>query len=235
MKKINCNKKFIITLIIVLCIILTSLLLLLIKPNYEKYFKNSISEYRENFFVYKDKDVSVKVYSGQREKTYSLNGVKDKLVDYGVICVSILDSTKLDDDYRFVLTVDDKKYTGNLEKNPYDGSLMADTQNRINDNAKVSLIVASNNNSYSVVLNNVANTFKIDLNKAIDIASKAMISDVKENMVKGYFNGEVCITIITDATNIFSSYYWYSRIVTANGSIYSCAIDVNTGKVLAKN
>lgn len=203
---------------------------------YESYLKNNTAEIRNYLFVGNDDDFDVSFISGKREKNYIVNGYATELVDFGVL--TFFPKNDLDVDYtiaNFVLLVGTNKFEGVLQKNPFDGSLVADIKTNISPTANVTAKIEMGEFSREIKLNCVNADWKIQSEDVYSILSKKFKSEIDKCVVGKSFAGEVYIKILNDADENVSDFYWYVCILTRTGGRLSLIISPDTGETLAIN
>ena len=106
--------------------------------NFKTHAHTYISEYRKNLFANKTGSLLATFTSGERERDYDLTGVKTPLVDFGVLTVKFYMDIG-DTLPTFELKVNNKTYSGQLDKNPYDGSFVYDIETQVDDESDIPL------------------------------------------------------------------------------------------------
>ena len=85
-----------------------------------------ISEYRSCLFYFKGENFIATFTSGKREKDFLYNGIKTRLVPFGVISIKYLSNFDIKESRDYMLLIDSRQYNGKLEYNPIDGTFVAD-------------------------------------------------------------------------------------------------------------
>ncbi len=193
-------------------------------------------EERNTLFTAQDELYSATYSTGKREKDYALDGVKNEMVDFGVVTFSRLDSSPLaKDNYTYLIKINDKEYTGFLEKSSIDNSYSIDIGVATDANSTVTIKVSFTGYTFNQDMCNVTSDFKVDTASALKIANRELkqelnnLSSDKNNKV------ESVMKILKDYSNSeVKSYYWYVGVVSTNGDTMGILIDANTGDVVAK-
>ncbi len=195
---------------------------------------SNLAEVRYNVFSGENDRFTATFMSGQRENPYIVNGICQERVDFGMLTIKFKTADRpMVAQYR--LTVNDKEYTGNLEYNNYDGTLMVDIQQVVADDATIKLTVITDQEEISCDIAPKTTNLEITWRSALEIALAECSEQYKNYISKGKLNGEVYVKIITDLNASFDTYYWYVSIVGTNGSTIGVIIDPHTGQVIAKN
>lgn len=200
---------------------------------YENLLKSNTAEVREFVLEGKSENVTASLVCGKREKEYIVNGYATKLVDFGVLTFEKTDGFE-DELAKFVLLVGTIKFDGDLQKNPFDMSLVADIKTIINQTQKVSVQLIFENKTIDFKLELVNKNWKVDSEKVYEILAKKVSKDIDNFIVKNEFEAEVYIKIINDFDDNVSDYYWYICIIGRKGSRLSLIISPITQEILAK-
>ena len=187
-----------------------------------------ISEYRKNLFVAKTGNMFITFTSGERESDYDLTGYKTPLVDFGVLTV-VFDVDIKDLLPSFQLRVNDKNYSGKLEKNPFDNSYVYDIETQVNDNDDITLTLDDFEQSLKLVC--ISSEWKSTWEDAVEIFNQKYLKEVASHTKQGEFLGEIYVKIVAENKNL-ESVSWYVLCVCQDGSIYACLINPNTKEVL---
>lgn len=199
-------------------------------------FQNNLSEVRRNLFESSDEEVYVTFMTGLREEDYVLDGVSTNKMEFGVVAFSMLKNENLyltQPKYR--LTVNDKVYEGELARNPYDFTYVADIQRVVENSAVISAQIISDKVNTTLNLNNVSNEWKVSYNEVQELGYKAMKSTIKKHSKTKLLDGEVYIKILYETSKPTAEYFWYVGVVFKDGKNISVILDINTGKVLSTN
>ena len=189
-----------------------------------------ISEYRKNLFVGKTSNYLITFTSGQRESDYIMDGTRTNLVDFGVITIkfntpSAFGGQKL----QYELKIDSDTFTGELEINPYDRTLVADIQRQADDNAQMSLYIVDFDET--VALDCWSKNWEVPYTKALDIFAAAHKEAIENNTTGGTLNGEIYIKIVAENNNL-NDICWYVLLVFKNSNTTASLISVKTGQIL---
>ena len=187
-----------------------------------------ISEYRKNLFANKTGNLLATFTSGEREKDYDLTGVKTPLVSFGVLTV-IFDIDIGESTSTFELCVNDKIFTGELERNPYDGSYVYDIQEQVEDDDTITLKINELDQNLKLVC--LSASWHSTWEDAVSIFSQKYNSEIASHSKEGKFLGEIYVKIVSKTRNL-ENIYWYVLCVCQDGKIYSCLVDVNTNEIV---
>jgi len=186
-----------------------------------------ISEYRKNLFVGKSGNVLATYTTGERELDYIMDGNKTNLTDFGVLTVTFFSPQQPSQE--FVLTVNDNKYEGVLELNPYDGTYVFDTECQIDDQANIELYIKNYDQTIKLVC--VSSNWCLNYKQALEIFSNHYQKQLNAHISKGVLNGEIFIKIVSNNKSL-DNIYWYVLCVCRSGDMYACLIDPNTKQIL---
>ena len=201
---------------------------------YYKLTKSSIAEIRHNVFVGSSDNLDITFMSGKREKDYVINGYNTELVDFGIITITIKNPNLKLSDPTFALTIDTLRYEEVLEKNPFDGTYVADIGVVVDNSlSSMTIKVFMGELIEEIQLNNLSYDWKLNSYDALKLACKTLKNELK-SLITNEFLGEVYIKIIKDTIVDDGSYYWYVNFVSRNGIYHSTIIDPLTSEILAK-
>ena len=193
--------------------------------------KANMSEIRKNVFEAENEKFKVSFMSGQRENPYYYDGVSEKKCDFGIFTVyfkEFVGALKVP----FIATINDQKYEGVLEKNPFNESYMVDIERSVSD--EDSIMIQIDNNS-AISLSNISSSWNISWQDALDIGIKELNEELRSVYIKGVFNGECYLKPITDDNFISGEYFWAFILVNTRFERFTVVFDVNSGEVLVKN
>lgn len=203
---------------------------------YENILKSNTAEVQEFLLEGKSNNIKSSLVCGMREKEYKINGYATDLIEFGILTFELPNI----DDYdvslaQYVLTVDTLRYDGELEKNPFNNTLVADIKKIINlsDNITAKLIIGDFVSE--IKLNNVADEWKVNSDDVYQIVSNKFKPDIETLNSNNIFGGEVYVKIINDADMYKGDYYWYVSIIGRKGGTLSLIICPDSKDILAVN
>jgi len=203
---------------------------------YETYLCENISEVREFMLEGKSDNISVNFIGGKRETDYVINGYSTDLIDFGVLTFVLDDVDNYDVSLaNYVLIVGSVRYDGELQQNPFDGTLVVDIGKIIDYNQNVYAKLIIGDYSKEVKLQLVNKDFKINHNDVIKLVVSEYKTELSKIIEDGNFLGEVYIKIINDADENVGDYYWYINIVSRDKGNLSMLISPYTKEILAVN
>lgn len=187
-----------------------------------------LSEYRKNLFVGQGGNYLATFTSGQREKDFIMNGERTELVDFGVLTV------KFNYNFgetlpKFELKVNDKIFSGELEKNPYDGTYVFDIETQVEDSDLLSLYLVDIDENLNLAC--WSKNWNISYKTALEIFLNKHKTHVDNCYEQGKFNGEIFIKIVSNDKQL-SNVCWYILLVCSNGEVHASLIDVNSGEIV---
>lgn len=197
-------------------------------------FQNSISEERQNLFVGENDLVYSTFMSGLREEDYVLDGLSGNLVEFGVISFYV---KNFNDMYlqnpSYALDIDGEIFEGELLRNPYDFTFVADIKKLITNDAKITVTLTSSKINTAFELVCVSKDWVINCEDAKELGYKALKSTLKVNSTSNQLSGEVYVKILYDTSKLNNEFFWCVTVIFENGKESSVVLDNATGKVLS--
>ena len=192
-------------------------------------------EERNHLFTANDDLYSVSLSTGMRESDYNLDGVVGEKVEFGVLTFSRNDNNPLSNDqYSYVVKINEESVSGNLEKNPVNNSYVIDLEMSVPVDATVAVQINFTGYTFKETLTNTSSDFTVDSTTALTIANKELKTEL-ENITSNNTNIEVVMKIIKDSSNTeLNNYFWYIGVVSTTGDTLGILIDANTSEVIAK-
>lgn len=199
--------------------------------NKNRVLLKSVSEYRKNLYVGETQGFTITFTTGKREEPYATDGVRGKMVGFGVLSVKY--ESKLPDDLYYEMFIDTVQYGGKLEFNPYDNSYVADIMKEVSSKDDIYLKIYNHDINIHATLKCVSREWKVSYKDAIRIVSQDMGSDLYDYIDGNKLNAECFVKIVSEDQEM-NKIYWYVHVVCKNGDTYTYLIDVNSGEILAK-
>lgn len=198
--------------------------------------KENIAEIRECLYVGENKEINATLSCGKREKDYVINGYATELIEFGVLTFELLKPVDEFENFEpmFVLFVGTKRYDGVLEKNPFDGTYVADIKKNINTTDVVNAKIMCGTFSSEVNLNLLTDTWEINCEDALKIACKNQKENIKNFEENGAFLAEVYVKIVNDEEINKDEYFWYVNFVGRKGRNFAVIINTQNGEVMAE-
>ncbi|MBQ9791580.1 MAG: hypothetical protein IJW28_03235 [Clostridia bacterium] len=195
---------------------------------------NSISEKRISVASGKTEGVSATIMCGYRERDYVINGVASELIEFCVLTFYIdgfeaYDFIKAD----YILNIGLDRFTGELELNPFDNSLVTDIGKIFNINENVMAKLQLNGKTYKIYFSAVSSDWAVGVDEAIKIYVDTFRTELKNYVVSDKLNGEVYVKILYDTS--MDEYFWHINFVTPNGVNIASVINIHNGEVLTNN
>jgi hypothetical protein len=202
--------------------------------NYYKLSKSNIAEIRHNIFVGSSDNFDITFMSGKREKDYVINGYNTELIDFGIVTITLTNTDINVETPSFALTIETLRYEEVLEKNPFDGTYVADIGVVVNnDLPNISIKIFMGDIVEEATLTNISKSWELDSYGALKLACKSLKEELKP-LIQNEFQGEVYIKIIKDTIVDDGSYYWYINFAGRNGVYHNIIINPLTSVILAK-
>lgn len=195
-----------------------------------------VIESRENLFTACDNLYSVSFSTGMRESDYNFDGIVNKMIPFGVLTLTRNENIPLaNDTYSYIVKIDDKSYSGFLQKSNNDNSYSADLEVNTIGNEKINVQISFTGYTFNKDLENTSANFQVDHFSALKVAEKELKQNIKNLSSDKNVKIEVVMKVMKDYSNTeLKSYYWYVGIVATNGESMGILINANNGEVIAK-
>ena len=194
---------------------------------------NNIAEVRQFLLEGSNESGRCTLVCGIRESDYVLNGVATEGQEFGVVSF-YLNEIEYNKEYNFRLKTPKEEYMGYLEKNPYDGSLVADIGKIIDYSEYVVAEIIIDEKEIGFSLNSISDNFKIDYMEVIKNFSNIYKKELKSIKQNNKFKAELYVKIIEDVT-FDGKYYWQVKVISTLGDSITALISVENGNVMASN
>lgn len=224
------KKKILILLFAIFCIGLTACG----SKNFD--LSNYLIEERQNLYTAQDDLYTTTFSSGMREENYAFDGIKNNMVEFGIVSISRLDSAPMSNDtYAYTVKINDQTYTGELKKSETDNSYSADIQTIAPTDATVSVQIIFTGYSFNKEMVNCSSNFTVDKSSALKIANSNLKQNACELLSDKNTKIEAVMKIVKDSANTeTNNYYWYVGIISTNGDVLGVLIDSANGNIIAK-
>ncbi len=196
-----------------------------------------VIEERYNIYSGADNNYMVTFSSGMREENYALDGIKNNMIEFGILTISKIDNTAMkQQDYSYNITIGDFNASGTLTKNDYyNGCYSVDVNKAALNNEPVTVNITANNVAFSKELDNNSKDFSVDKSAALNIANSELKTEVSELTKDKNNKIEVVVKIINDYSTMgVKNYYWYVGVISTNNETIGVLIDANTGDIISK-
>lgn len=222
--------KFFVVLLICLCLFSSC------NNKYENLLKSNTAEVREFIMEGRSEGINVSLVCGMREKDYKINGYATELIEFGVLTFALDNEENYDEiNANFVLLVGTNRFDGILEKNPFDGTLVADIKQIIDSESNVIAKIMIGDFKKEINLTLVGDDWKVDVEQVYQIVARNFKEQIAMLNSNNIFNGEVYIKILNDADIYKGDYYWYVSIISRKGGTISMIISPYSKEILAVN
>lgn len=200
--------------------------------NYEDF----ISDIRQGVFDGQCESYTVTFTYGQREKPYSLDGVANSKIEFGILSVIFDENIDDDDIVYYSLKINNDITTGTLEKSPYTDQYMADIGKICSDADVLSLDIyfASDTNTKSVVLTNKNKDWDINYEEAFTNGITALSEEIK-TLSNNDTTYELQIKILNEQQTNFGSYFWSVTVISSSGVKHNVVFSTSSTDILVKN
>ncbi len=195
-----------------------------------------VIEKRENLFTACDNLYSVNFSTGEREKSFNLDGQVNSLIPFGILTFTRLDNQPLaNDDYSYLVTIGENTFSGFLTKGINDNSYSADLEMSADQAQNINVKISFTGYTFNKDLENVSKNFQVDTSSAIKVAEKELKENIENVLSDKNVKIEVVMKVLKDHSNEeLKNYYWYVGIVSTNGDTLGILIDANSGDIIAK-
>lgn len=192
-------------------------------------------EERNHLFTANDEMYNITLSTGMREKDYNFDGIVGEKVEFGVLTFARLDNAPLSNDqYNYVVQINEETLSGNLEKNPTNNSYVVDLEMSVPIDATIAVQINFTGYTFKQTLTNSSNDFAVDSENALKIANKEL-QDNLVNLTQNNTKIEVVMKILKDNSNVeLNHYFWYIGVISTNGDTLGILIDANTSEIIAK-
>lgn len=217
-------------------IFLASLTFFGCSTNTEKYLRQNTAELREYLYEGSSDGVCASLIFGKREKNYIVNGYATELVEFGVLTFDVPKDIQIDETIaKYVVTVGTTRYSGDLQKNPFENTLVADIKKNISGVQSVTAKIIAGEFVKEIKLVCINENWKIKSAEVYSLVAKAFKNDFSKMISNNSFAGELYIKIINDSDENTSDYYWYVCVIGRTGGRLSLIVSPKTGEILAVN
>ena len=170
----------------------------------------NLAEVRYNIFSGENQTYFASFMSGERENPYVVNGICDKQVEFGVLTIKYK-TTDCPVVAQYAIKINDSEYSGNLEYNNFDNTLMVDIGKVVDDNAVISLVVKTSKGDEPCTLNPKTQDLEISWRTALEISLAEWGDEFNDYLSKGKLNAEIYVKIISDLNSKFDDYLKQSK------------------------
>ncbi|MDY5676867.1 MAG: hypothetical protein SPK63_03660 [Eubacteriales bacterium] len=204
--------------------------------NTEKTLRKNTAELREYLYEGSVDGVSASLIFGKREKNYIVNGYATELIEFGVVTFDVPEDIEVDETIaKYVVTIGTARYSGDLQKNPFESTLVADIKKSISGVQNVTAKIVAGEFVKEIKLDCVNENWKIKSADVYSLVAKAFKNDFAKMINNNSFAGEVYIKILNDPDENISDYYWYVCVIGRTGGRLSLIVSPKTGEILAVN
>ena len=193
--------------------------------------KSNVSETCTCYFVGETNDYYVNLFSGEREKTYKLDGISTQSTQYALLSVKC--KTKQDNnEIQFSIEINNETTEGVLSANPFDNTIEADIQKTLNCDDEIYVYIKCGDNTQVANLKCISKDFFVNSDTVLDVAIDEVLNqNTQFDPNKKY----ECFIQVLNKDDSAHQYFWIVSIVSSEGDVYNIIIDTTSGKVLAKN
>lgn len=188
---------------------------------------DNMSEITKTYFEGQDENNNIKVSIsvGQRENPYIIDGFHQKTCDFSLVVLT-LDNVS-GNEITASIEINEIIQDINLYFDPRNNTYITDLGYALDEEDKVCIIYGD----HKISLDNISKNFTVDYQKASDIASQKIASQIDEFYASGSFNAECYLKIFTKDNNM----YWGFSIIGQNGKSYNVIINVYNEDIIISN
>ena len=223
------RRKIIVLVVLIICVLVVAFINC--KVDLKSTIKDSLSEIRSELFVGESEHYRAYIASGYREEPYACDGVKNELVEFGVITMRAKSGSINSASYS--LKVDEKEYVGQFEYDPYSSALVVDVEKYISGDNAVELTLTVNGVSEQLSLVNKSKDFAVKIDDVISLIATNYEKELNELLSLNKLQAEIFIKIATDNDFTFDKNYYYISICDKNGNMINFLVDVSDGNIIA--
>ena len=195
---------------------------------------NNISE--ERIFVLEGRSdgVMAELMCGYRESDYNVNGYSSQLIEFGILTIRFVDSQEFDS-VNYTLFVGVDKFSGEMQKNPFEDSYVVDLKTIIDDRQNILIEIDADAVVYCMKMFSPMIEWTIDSRRALDIFIDKYSRELKLLVGDNAFGGEIYIKIVGDYDKYGAEYMYYVSCVDRQGECLSMIVSPKTGNILASS
>lgn len=192
--------------------------------------KQNMSEWTTSYFYGKTENFSAALSSGQRENPYLLNGKSEKRVDFALLSITLQNATAAKI-IKATVKIDGVESEKELEINGINPCFMVDLETRLSGSETIEVAYGGQ----SVKLENLSAGFKVNDEKALEIATKEIEDKILACKKGNVLNAECYLRVLDQDNNNFDKVFWCFSIINVKGESFSVIVSTEDGSVLAKN
>ncbi len=192
--------------------------------------KNNIAEMHNHYFIGSTENFQISLWSGVREEPFEPDGIRGQMLDFCILSVVPVGNVGTFG-LNYNLEINDKPYSGEFQKSPFDNSFAAALDFLVTDSDTIFADIIHDGITETGKLSCVSCNFTVNSTQALDIAIEnvgeqilALTDDNKS--IEGY------VRIITTDRNI-GVYFWYIRFINTDGKEICLVIDTASGEIMA--
>lgn len=197
--------------------------------NLKDIFYENISEIQRDVFVGKFNQISATLLMGDREKEYLKNGYSTENIDFSVLMIEGMETTK-NIEYSYRLFVDDMVYEGVFKFNPF-GGLIVDMGNIVAGDIMVVTVVGDE--TIDIVLRSITDGLSTSCDDAINIVMDNFGGRIRKLKKGRTFVAESYIKLMGMLEINSEDLCWCVTIITRAGERFSYVVSARTGDVLS--
>ena len=190
--------------------------------------RDNVSEITKEYFqgVNEEGKIVGSISVGQRENPYIIDGIHQSLCDFSLITLKI--ESIHEEEIEVKLYINNNESSLKLYFHPVNYHYMNDLGYNLNENDEIK--IEYNNQIFS--FSNISKIFKVDYNKALDIAISNLSNEIEMLYEKNVFQGECYLKILSEQSQDFDKLFWHFSITTRDNKIYNLVINVKTEEVI---
>lgn len=186
-------------------------------------YRALLSDVRRNVFVGESEHFEMRVYLGEREKPYELDGVANPLQNYFVVMVSPKFEMDPADTLAVQVTVEGKNYYKKLEAHPFNGSYGGEFTEITSADDSLSVNVTAKHYDEDVVVHSLLTDEMYTAEEAFRIGMQHLKDSIDKTEKDGTYRCEVQVKLV-DKTRYDGKIFWHISAFDRSGGMYAVLI-----------
>lgn len=189
-------------------------------------YRSLLSDVRSRVYVGESEHFEMRVYSGEREKPYALDGIANPLQSYFVVMVSPKFETDPADTLAVQLSVDGKNYCKKLDTHPFNGSYGGDFTEIVSAADAFSINVTVKHYDEDVVVHSLLTDGMYTAEDAFRIGLQHLKDSIDGTKEDGDYRCEVQVKLV-DKTQYDGKVFWHISAFNRSGEMYAVLISAD--------
>lgn len=186
-------------------------------------YRSLLSDVRRTIYVGESEHFEMRVYLGEREKPYALDGVANPLQSYFVVMVSPKFEMDPADTLAVQVTIEGKKYYKKLDAHPFNGSYGGDFTEITSASDSLSINVTAKHYDEDVVVHSLLTSEMYTAEEAFQLGMQHLEDSVKNTQKNGNYSCEIQVKLV-DKTQYDGKIFWHISAFDQSGEMYAVLI-----------